>query len=163
VTTAVIDKPDRIKIRGAENVIAIGSTAYSPGPPGKWTMYRHAGESANYTNAVLLYVHILDLTTSVSRHGDTYVVPSTEATHLLQATRLAYLQHPTGVSWSATVRGGALLSMTLRYRREPEPIAGICGTGSCTLPASPVTVTVTISGVRTSPTIDTPARNTIVS
>jgi hypothetical protein len=163
VTTAVIDKPDRIKVRGSENVIAIGSTAYQAGPPGKWTMYRHAGASANYTNGVLLYVHLLDLTTSVSRHGDTYSVPSTEATHLLEATRLPYLQHPTGVSWSATVQGGALQSMILHYHRQPEPIAGICGTTSCRFPASPVTVTLMISGVRTSPTIDTPARNTIVS
>ena len=160
VTKAVIEKPDRISISG--QVIAIGSVGYFPAPPGKWTMYHHVGEARNYTNDVLLYLHVLDRATAVIRHGDTYIVPPVEVVNLLDSTSLPEFHNATGATWSATVRAGSLQSMTLHYDQQPQSIAGHCGTTSCTLPASPVTVTTTVSRVGTSPTINPPAHDSIV-
>ena len=161
VTKAVIEKPDRVSISG--HVIAIGSVGYFPAPPGKWTVYHHIGESMNFTNGVLLYLHVLDRASSVTRHGHTYVVPPVEVVSLLDSTSLPELHNPAAATWSATVRAGSLQSMTLRYDQQSQSIAGHCGTTSCTLPASPVTVTSTVSRVGTSPTINAPAQDSIVS
>jgi hypothetical protein len=163
VNTAVIQKPDRIALSGRSPAIAIGSIGYLPGPPGKWTVVHHVGESTNFTNSALVYLHVLDRTTSVTRHGDTYAVPSPEIVSLLNSTRLPEFHGATDVTWSATVRAGSLRSMTLHYDQPSQAIAGNCGTTSCTLPASPVTVTTTVSRVGTSPSINPPAQDSIVS
>lgn len=161
VTKAVIDNPDRVLISG--HVIAIGSTGYFRGPPGKWTVVRHAGESTDFMNGLLLYLHLLERATSVVRHGDTYVLPPGEVARLLASTRLPELHNPAGATWSAIVRAGSLQSMTLRYQQPPQSTAGNCGTTSCTLPASPVTITTEVSRVGTSPTINPPAKDSLVS
>jgi hypothetical protein len=164
VTRALVEKPDRIALSGGPNVvIAIGSTGYFPAQRGKWTVHHHAGESANFMNSTLVFLHVLDRTTSVSRQGDTYVVPPTEVVTLLNSTLLPEWHDATGVSWSATVRGGSLRSMTLHFTQGPQPIGGTCGTTSCTLSASPVTVTITVSRVGSSPAVNAPAPAAIVS
>jgi len=164
VMTAVIQKPDRVALSGGQDAaIAIGSIGYLPGPPGEWTVERHVGESANFTNAALLYLHVLDRTTSVNRRDDSYMVPSAEIVSLLDSTRLSYFHNATDTTWTATVRAGSLQSMTLHYDQQAQSVTGSCGTISCILAASPVTVTVTVSRVGMSPPINPPAKDSIVS
>jgi len=53
--------------------------------------------------------------------------------------------------------------MTLHYDQQAQSATGSCGTISCILATSPVTVTVTVSRVGTSPPINPPAKDSIVS
>ncbi len=164
VTRAIVEKPDRIALSGGPNVvIAVGSTGYFPAERGKWTVHHHAGESDNFMNSTLVFLHVLERTTSVSRHGDTYVVPPTEVVSLLNSTLLPEWHDATGASWSATVQGGSLRSMTLHFTQGSQPIGGTCGATSCTIPASPVTVTTAVSRVGTSPAVNAPTPASIVS
>jgi hypothetical protein len=145
VDRVVIEKPDRILISGGPNVVAIGSTGYFKVQPG-WTVVRHVGESTNFTNDMLMFLHILDRTTTVVRRGDTYVVPTEEASRLLVSTRSSQFQNPVGVALSATVQAGLLKSMTLRIDS-----------------GSPLTVvTTTVSRVGTSPNVNAPPQSQIV-
>jgi hypothetical protein len=144
VYRVVIDRPDRISISGGTNVIAIGSTGYFKVQPG-WTVVHHVGESANFTNDMLMYVNILNRTTSIVRRGESYTVPSDEATTLLVSTGLPRFQNPVGVSFTASVGHGQLKSVSLAFG----------GT-------SPMSATTTIGSVGTSRHVSAPARNQIV-
>jgi len=109
-----IERPDRIAIAGALNVIVIGSTAYSKTQsPTGWTTYHHSGESTNYMNDMLMYINILKRAYSVNRTGDIYNVPTGEAASLLRTTWLPRLQVTTDVSYWATVDGGVIRSVSL--------------------------------------------------
>lgn len=120
VTKVVIEKPDKFSMRsttaGDESpaVIAIGSVGYFAASAGEWTEYHHVGESTNFTNTALIYLHLLSRVTAVLRHGTTYVVPSTAAISLLASTRLTQFQDVTSVSLIATVESGLLNTVQLR-------------------------------------------------
>jgi len=107
-----INRPNRIAITGDLDVIAIGSTAYSRSQAG-WTTFHHSGESANYMNDMLMYVNILKRASSVNRTGDVYNVPAGEAATLLRTTGLPRLEGATDVSYSASVDGGVLRSVSI--------------------------------------------------
>jgi hypothetical protein len=145
VDNVVIEKPDRFSsdetINGiaGSNVVAIGSSGYVEDQTGRWTSLRHVDESRDLTNAALVYLHLLDMTTAATRHGNTFVVPTDEAVRLSASIRLVQAQTPSRVSLSATVRAGLLRSMTLR-------IAG----------GSPAYVTMTVDGIGSSPKIEPP-------
>ena len=159
VERVVIEEPDRVSISGGPNVIAIGSTGYFKVQPG-WTVVHHVGESTNFTNDMLLYLHVLDRTTSVIRHGETYVVPSQEATRLLVTTRITAFQKATDIGWSADLQGGLLKSMLLRYTWAFSPFT------NCNLcvphTATQTTVRTTITGVGALPKITAPPKSQIV-
>ena len=138
VYRVTIEQPDRIAIRGAENVIVIGSAAYSKTPYG-WTSLHHRDESANYTNAMLADINILKRATSVNGHGDTYTVPPAEAAALLQTTGLPRFQTASGVTYSATVDSGLIRSVSIHV----------------TAP-SPITDTIVVSGVGSSSAVTAP-------
>jgi len=145
VDEVVVQRPDRLSsdetINGTAKsaVVAIGSRGYIQGGSGQWTSIRHTGESTNLTNSALIYLGLLDMTTAVTRQGNTYVVPTDEAVRLSASIRLVEARAPSHVSLSATVRTGLLRSMTLR-------IAG----------GSPTSVTATVSRVGNSPRIEPP-------
>lgn len=145
VDEVVVERPDRLSsdetINGTAKsaVVAIGSRGYIQGGSGQWTSIRHTGESTNLTNSALIYLGLLDMTTAVTRQGNTYVVPTDEAVRLSASIRLVEARAPSHVSLSATVRTGLLRSMTLR-------IAG----------GSPTSVTATVSRVGNSPRIEPP-------
>ena len=145
VDEVVVERPDRLSsdetINGTakSDVVAIGSRGYIQGGSGQWTSIRHTRESTNLTNSVLIYLRLLDMTTAVTRQGNTYVVPTDEAVRLSASIRLVEARSPSRVSLSATVRAGLLRSVTLR-------IAG----------GSPTSVTTTVSRVGNSPRIKPP-------
>jgi len=133
-----INKPNRIAITGDLEVIAIGSTAYSGSQAG-WTTFHHSGESANYMNDMLMYINILKRVSSVNRTGDVYSVPAGEAATLLRTTGLPRFQAATDVSYSATVDGGVIRSVSIHAH------------GSSSIAATTV-----VSNVSSSPTITIP-------
>lgn len=108
VYDANIEKPDRISITGALNVIAIGSTGYF-----RSRTVHHSGESTNYMNDMLGYINILKRASSVKRSGDIYSVPTAEATNLLRMTGLEKFQAVTDVSYRAKVEGGLIRSVSV--------------------------------------------------
>jgi len=144
VYKVVVERPDRVSISGGTNVIAISSTGYFKVQPG-WTVVHHVGESASFTNDMLMYMDILNRTTSIVRRGDIYSVPSDEATRLLVSTRLPRFQNPTGVSFSASVKHGELKSISVE-------IGG----------GSPMSAKTTIGSVGTSPPVSAPPRDRLV-
>lgn len=152
VATIVVEKPDMISVRNGagrattSGVIAIGAVGYLKSPGGPWIKVPHRDESSNFTDAYLLWLHLLDRTTSAVRHGSVYVVPPTEAATLLRSTRLPQYQNPVGVSLSATVHDGLLRTMTLRFGG-----------------ASATAVTTTVSRVGTSPPVTAPPTSQVAA
>lgn len=133
-----IEAPDKIAIAGSRTVIAIGSTGYLRNPGG-WTTVHHSGESAQFVNDMLMFVNILKRATSVRRAGTTYFVPTGEASELLASTGLPWLQGESDVSYSAVVRGGLIVAVSLL-------------TGG----SAPLTATIDVSHVGSAPPISAP-------
>jgi len=141
----VIQKPDRISITGGLNVIAIGSTGYFRGASG-WTMVRHAGESANSMNAMLVYVDILRRAASATRDGDTYNVAPAEAARLLVTTGLPRFRDADDVALSATVAGGIVTAVSLH-------VGG----------SAPSSATTTVDEIGRSPAVQAPPQGRILA
>ena len=141
-----IQKPDRISITGAMNVIAIGSTGYFKAASYGWTTVQHTGESTNFMNDILMYIDILKRATSATRNGDTYTIPAAEAARLLVTTDLPRFQSVSNVSLSANVTGGLVKSVSLH-------VGG----------PSPLSAKTTVAEVGSSPAVDTPPKGQIIS
>jgi hypothetical protein len=142
----VIEKPERVSITGGLNVIAIRSTGYFKSPSGWWTTVQHAGEAANFTNDMLLYVDILNRATSVTRKRHTYIVAPEDAASLLVTTGLRRFRGATDVSLSATIAGELVRSVSLR-----------------TAGALPVTILTVVDDVGSSPAVVAPPASEITS
>jgi hypothetical protein len=124
VYRVTIERPDRIAISGATNVIAIGSPGYSKSPGG-WTIFHHVDESANDTNDMLGDINILKRATAVNRRGDIYRLPAAEAARLLQTTGLPRFQSATDVTYSATVADGVVRSVSFHVKAPSSITDGI--------------------------------------
>lgn len=119
--TVVIQNPDRIAIDADRIVIA--STGYAKGPGDTWTSYQHASLATNFMNTSLVYIHMLDRTTQAQENGKVYLIPPDEAASLVRSTGLTWLRGASGVSLSATVDSGVLMSLTLTTVSPPLTIA----------------------------------------
>jgi hypothetical protein len=123
-TTTIIERPDRVSVTQTidgrpSTLVSIGSKAYEEFVPGEWTVL-HRATGPRFYNAALLFLRVMEKASAVTRHGNTYDIPTPEALHLVKMSQLTKLNAHSSVRLWAVIKKGRLKSMTVVNTGDPN-------------------------------------------